>query len=200
MLLENHANLTKLRVTMAAIDPSEEVVVDAADRKPRATLKIITIPSDMLDEDDSELDEDEEDDEDDLEANGGPSDKKLSRKIREAMEEDSEEDDEDMDEDDEEDEAEAQKVLAKLMKASKGKAVAGGDEDEDSEEDDDDDMLGGELDECVVCTLDPEKVGCPSPAPHSLLTQSSNINNLSTSPLPVASVSSSRSLALIQST
>jgi FK506-binding nuclear protein len=122
---------------MAAIDPTEEPMYDEDDterKAPRATLKIVRIPGDMFgdDEDDSE-----DDDEMDL-LNG--------------LGEDSDEDDmEDISEDD----AKAITALKKIMKG-KGKAMAN-DSDKDSDDlDDDEDPL--ELEEVVICTLDPEKV------------------------------------------
>lgn len=140
---------------MAAIDPSEEVISDAAAHKPRATLKVITVPADMLDNDDEDEDDDDDLDDEDEEANGGPSEKTM-KKIRDALAEESDGDsDEEMES---EDEAEAQAVLAKLMKSTKGKSKALDEEDDDESDEDDEDLLGGELDECVVCTLDPEKV------------------------------------------
>lgn len=146
------------RLTMAAIDPTEEPEVEASEsKKPRATLKVVRVPADMLDDDDSDeedyedIDSDEEDS-DDEGVNGGPSEKKIKSKI--AF------DDEDSDSDEEDDavmdDAEAQAVLAKLMAANaKGKAKALDADEDDDDEDEDLDDLG--MDECVLCTLDAEK-------------------------------------------
>ncbi|KIW80311.1 hypothetical protein Z517_06926 [Fonsecaea pedrosoi CBS 271.37] len=162
------------RLTMAAIDPSAEPELDDPDdkRPPRATLKLIRVPDSMLDDDDDDeddedylagLDDDEdedseEDDEDDEEVNGGPSEKKS--KADGAGED--EDEDEDMEgSDDDEVTAEDLAAIAKLTKLmksakAKGKAKAlDGEDDADDEEDEDDEAL--EMDEVVVCTLDPEK-------------------------------------------
>lgn len=144
---------------MAAIDPSEEPEAEATgSKKPRATLKVVRVPADMLDDDDSDEEDyedmdDDEEDSDEEGVNGGPSEKKIKSKIAVA------EEDSDMseDDDDENDDAEAQAVLAKLMAANaKGKAKALGDDDDEDDEDSDLDDLG--MDECVLCTLDAEKV------------------------------------------
>merc|ERR1712000_376196 len=148
------------RVTMAAIDPSADPDFEAADdKKPaRATLKLVRLPFDEDDdEDDSEdedfdldglLDEDEdESDEEDEEVNGGPSEKKTKKQVA---------DEDDEDDDDPEATMKAIKELKKIMMAAKGKGKAvEGEDDEDDEEDSDDESL--ELDEVVICTLDPEK-------------------------------------------
>jgi FK506-binding nuclear protein len=143
---------------MAAIDPSAEPELDDPEdkRPPRATLKLVRVPASMLDDfdddsddDDFDLEDDDEDeddsDEEDEEVNGGPSEKKSKAKTEEDDDEDMEDGDEDED-DDEEDDAEAIAQLAKIMKSIKGKGKA-----VDGEED-------LEMDEVVICTLDPEKV------------------------------------------
>jgi FK506-binding nuclear protein len=179
---------------MAAIDPdaTPEHEDDADTSKPsRSTLKIIRPPPGMdLDEDDEDY-EDEEDesdeDSDDEEINGGPSDKEKAKKLREAaalkeledaMEEDDSEGDGDID------------IKAAISKLIKGKAPAM----DDDEDDEDDESL--ELEEIVVCTLDPEKVRVECYVSHydrTLLTSPrSNTNSRSTSPSPRASESSSR--------
>lgn len=146
------ANLNQFRITMAAIDPSEDISLDASEpnQKPRATLKIVRVPfddSDMDDELESDSDEDSEDDG----INGGPSKKAIKAALEEA------DDMNDSDSEDSEDEAEAQAVLAKLMDAAKkGKSKASDEEESDSDDEDMDESLG--MDECVLCTLDPEKV------------------------------------------
>jgi len=148
---------------MAAIDPSEEPDLEVADdkTKPRATLKLVRVPAEMLedsDDDDEDFEDVDDDDEDsgEEEVNGGPSHKKTEGKKSIKPEED-DEDDEDM-EDDSEDEAAAEALLAKLMKAEKkGKSVALDGEDDDDEDDDDSEESMG-IDEVVICTLDPERV------------------------------------------
>jgi len=159
------------RITMAAIDPSEELELDDSvtgdSPRPRATLKIIRQIIDSDDEDseddesymraligggsDSEEDSDESDDE---ESNGGPSDPTKSKKARkeaalkqllESMKAD--ESDEDM--------ADIANGTdgTKADKKGKGKATS---EDEDSESDSDEE--GGESEEFVLCTLDPAQL------------------------------------------
>lgn len=157
------------RVSMAAIDPSAVPEYDDDDdrKQPRSTLKLIRVPAELFDEDseDSDFDDMEEDEDeestDDDEVNGGLSDPKKSKKgaskrVKDALAEneaangDSEED-EDEDEGDSEDEAAAKAALLKIMK---GKEKANG--DEDISDLDEEDSL--EMEEVVVCTLDPEKV------------------------------------------
>ena len=140
---------------MAAIDPDEtpehEDGVDPS--RPRATLKIIRPPPGLdLDDEDDEDEDDDEEDSDDEETNGGPSDKEKARKLKEAaalkdMEDDDEEDDDD---DDDDEEFDLQAAISKLVK---GKAPATDEDDDDDESDE-----GLDVDEMVVCTLDPEKV------------------------------------------
>jgi FK506-binding nuclear protein len=161
------------RLSMAAIDPTAEPEFGEGDDKktPRATLKLIRVPPELLDDsDDSDYealegddDEDaessgEEEEEEEEEVNGGPSDpsraKKpnnpdLAKSMAKAVAEQKSEDEEEKDDSDEEAAAKAS-----LMKIMKGKGKATGDE-EDGEDDED----GLELEEVVVCTLDPEKVG-----------------------------------------
>jgi FK506-binding nuclear protein len=106
-----------------------------------------------------ELDEDYEDEEDseeesnDEEVNGGPSDKEKAKRLKEAAAlkvlADA------MDEDDSEGEEEEVDIKTAISKLIKGKAPAtDGDSDDDSDEELD-------LEEIVICTLDPEKVGAP---------------------------------------
>lgn len=190
---------------MAAIDPSEEPEHDTAvdKQKVRSTLKVVR----MIDEGDSEDDfEDDEEDseEDDEEVNGGPSTKvpskqEIAKAIADlAAEEDDEDDDEDMDEDSEDEEA-AQALLAKLMKdARKGKSKAVDGEEDDSE---DEDAESVEMDEVVVCTLDPEKV-CSSPIYKTVQANKDrrHTSNHSTWSLLRERRSSSRSLVTLPST
>ncbi|KAE8147329.1 hypothetical protein BDV25DRAFT_160622 [Aspergillus avenaceus] len=142
------------RVSMAAIDPDEEPDFDGLDanKRPRATLKIIRAPPGMdMDESDDEdyEDIDSDEDSDDEELNGGPSDKEKARKLKElaALKE------MEMDEDDEDDEDEEFDLKAAISKLVKGKGPA----TDDDEEDDDESDEGLEVEEMVVCTLDTEK-------------------------------------------
>ena len=162
------------RISMAAVDPDAEPEGDEGAPQ-RATLRIIREPISAEDfgedysdnsEDEDEFDADEmerilaeadsEDDEDEEQVNGGPSDPAKSKKARKAA---------------------AEKEIKKLLngdgmdvdekktngvngvsKKSKGKMPASDeDEDEDDEEDSDEDS-DGEVEEFVICTLDPHKV------------------------------------------
>ncbi len=148
---------------MAAIDPNEDLTGSAPTGKPaRATLKIVREPGFDEDEEDDEVlrriladasDDDDDSDDDDEEVNGSSSDPSKSKKarkeaalgqIKKALEE---QDDHDMELD-----GPANGTISK----GKGKAKATDDDDED--EDSDDDRIGEELEEFVLCTLDPEKV------------------------------------------
>ena len=168
-------NYQKFRVTMAAIDPSAAPQLDSHPEgaAPRATLKLVREPIDDDDESDEDYDdvdairarlsgaisdeededeESEEDDEDsDEEKNGGPSDPARTKKARKeaAMREIKKllEEEEEMDLDNTPNGVNG-------IKANKGKGKAT-DLDEDSSEDED---LEGEMEEFVICTLDPEKV------------------------------------------
>ncbi|RDW85095.1 FK506-binding protein [Coleophoma cylindrospora] len=159
-----------LRITMAAIDPSEPAAEDensTATTRPRATLKIIRQPLSADDEDDEDDEEneaymrallaesssDEESDEEE-EGNAGPSDPAKSKKARKqaALEQlmasikDDEESDEEMEDAD-----------VKKTKKGKGKATDEDEEEDDDEEDSDEDDEDFEIEEFVVCTLDPEQ-------------------------------------------
>ncbi|KAL4869520.1 hypothetical protein BDV12DRAFT_167874 [Aspergillus spectabilis] len=143
------------RVSMAAIDPDETPdFEDDTTRRPRATLKIVRAPPGLdLDEDSEDEDyedDDEEDSEDDEEINGGPSDKEKARKLRAAAA--LKEMEEAMDEDDDSDDGEEFDLKAAISKLVKGKGPATDDDEDDDESDE-----GLELDEMVVCTLDPER-------------------------------------------
>lgn len=160
---------------MAAIDPTEETDDVEDGVKPRATLKIIR-QSSVGDDEDSEDDDDEgsdellralladndsgsdEDSEDDDEANGGPSDPSKSKKalkqaainkIMASMGKD--------DSDEEMEDASAKKA----SKKGKAKAVV---EEEEESEDESEDGEEVEIEEYVLCTLDPENV---SPEDHA---------------------------------
>lgn len=193
------------RLSMAAIDPNAVPEFGEGDEKktPRATLKLIRVPADFFDDDSEdsdyeELEGEEEDEEEESsdgeEVNGGPSDSSRAKKpnktdLVKAIAEQESEDDED-EEDDSDDEAAAKSALMKIMKG-KGKAIGNGDEASDDEED------SLELEEIVICTLDPENVGCGAsfPAQGLRLTSTSITSNLSISLSEKMKRSSSRSLA-----
>ncbi|KAB5536533.1 hypothetical protein GE09DRAFT_1176454 [Coniochaeta sp. 2T2.1] len=151
-----------IRITMAALDPTEAPQADADGNipsVPRATLKILKgrMSDDDEDEDDSYLDGllngdySDEDDSEDEEANGGPSDPSKSKKARQealiqkllASTQAEEDSDEEMDD------------AANGTKSNKGKAKASDEDDDESDEDDEDDDEG--IEEFVVCTLDTER-------------------------------------------
>ncbi|RDW93767.1 FKBP-type peptidyl-prolyl cis-trans isomerase [Aspergillus mulundensis] len=142
------------RVSMAAIDPDETPEFDDDNtRRPRATLRLIRAPPGLDEEDSDYEDEDEDDseeDSDDEEVNGGPSDKEKARKLKEAAYLKELEDA--MSEDEDSDEGEEFDLKAAISKLVKGKAPATDDDDEDDESDE-----GLELEEMVICTLDPER-------------------------------------------
>ena len=192
------------RITMAAIDPTAELEGDEG-AVPRATLKIIR----QIDDDDedsdgdddmglglAEYDDSDEDDEDeDDEVSGGPSDPEKSNKAkREAAQKEIkkllEEDGMDVDDD-----AKPNGVngVVKSTKA-KGKMPASKDDEDEEDEDDleDDDLEGGEIEEFVVCTLDPNKVSnWKLDVISVVLISVRTINKLSTSPSARMSVSGS---------
>lgn len=173
---------------MAAIDPSaapEHTGTVNGDTKPRATLKLVYDANPGQDSDSDEGSDDEEeylkallagresDDEDeneesssdDEEKNGGPSDPSKTRKAQKeaAMQQmmkglaEAQNDNED---EMELDESAQMNGLTKKSKENKGKgkAVAEDTKDESLSEDDTGDSIDG-MEEVVVCTLDPEKVG-----------------------------------------
>ncbi|KAL3962033.1 hypothetical protein ACCO45_003556 [Purpureocillium lilacinum] len=162
------------RITMAALDPTEEPEADDegnVPNVPRSTLRLVKRAFPGLDEDEDDEIDDEymrallaaprttrtRDDED--EPNGGPSDPAKAKKqkqaaaikkLLEAAAAEEEDEDEDMED------AKPNGVKSK----GKGKAPVEDedeDEDEDDEEDSDDDSEGGDLENFVVCTLDTEK-------------------------------------------
>jgi FK506-binding nuclear protein len=170
----------QIRITMAAIDPTEDIADDeeegAPPQRPRSTLKLIKtrVGDSDIDEDDEEDDEalrrmlgigsdedEDDDDEEEAEVNGGPSEPSKSKKtkrangIKELIEatKDASDSDEEMKEAD---------AKANGVKSSKGKGKASDEDEEDSEEEeddsDDDDLEGLDLEQFVVCTLDPESV------------------------------------------
>ncbi|KAK2696077.1 FK506-binding protein 4 [Fusarium oxysporum] len=151
------------RITMAAVDPTEEPEADGEGNiptVPRSTLRLVKRALPGLDEDeDDEIDDeymkallagsDDEEDSDE-EANGGPSDPVKAKKQRQAaaikklLESAQEESDEEMED-------------AKPNGKAKGKAKAT-EEDEDEDDDSDDDSEeGADLENFVICTLDTER-------------------------------------------
>ena len=160
---------------MAAIDPSaapEHTGITADGALARATLKLIRQPIGMGDETDSDEDSNEdnylqklldgvdsdEDEEnpstDDEEKNGGPSDPSKSKKARKAAA--VEQLKKALAENAIEDDMEVDGPNGVVSKSHKGKGKASG--DEDSSEEDDEDSEDLEVEEFVLCTLDPEKV------------------------------------------
>ena len=161
---------------MAAIDPTAAPDYDDVEDKktPRATLKIVRVPSALLDEDSEDEDDEENlangiDDEDeestDEEENGGPSDPEKAKRARKLdlikviaeVKEDANSEDEDEDVSDEE--AAGKKALRML----KGKGKASDEEDDEEASIDLDDVDDLEAEEFVVCTLDPQQVILVSP-------------------------------------
>ena len=205
---------------MAAIDPGAQPDQSAnanGDAPPRATLKIIYDPNgpgqdeesdeDSEDEDylkgllegagSDEDDEDEESSDDEEEKNGGPSDPSKTKKARkQAAVEQMMKALAENDSDDEMDDAPA--ANGELSKRKKGKAKATDlDEEETSDEDD-------EMEELVLCTLDPLKVGGKflkiSHVKSSLTDSSRTTNNHSILLLARTSAHSLRFLELTLST
>ncbi|KAI9725543.1 MAG: peptidylprolyl isomerase fpr4 [Chrysothrix sp. TS-e1954] len=152
------------RITMAAIDPSSHPASNGTvngDVPARATLKMIRLPmDDESDEDDDEEDEEDEEDynmadlldesesdSDDEAVNGGPSDPEKSPKARkEAMVENFKNAVEEAKDDTETD------GINGVDKKNKGKGRA---IDEESEESVDDLASPEDVQELVLCTLDP---------------------------------------------
>ncbi|KAL8683510.1 MAG: hypothetical protein Q9186_000550 [Xanthomendoza sp. 1 TL-2023] len=168
---------------MAAIDPTaapEHTGLANGDAPPRATLKLIYDRNNLIDDDESddgsddqdylkalmegresdEEDEDDEDDEDesssdDEDVNGGPSDPAKSRKARKqaaaeqlmkALAEAVSDDEMEIDG--------INGLSAKKRNKGKGKAMSESEEEHSEEEDGED---GADMEEVVVCTLDPQK-------------------------------------------
>ena len=169
---------------MAAIDPSAEPEFSGtatSDSAVRATLKLVRQPMDMEDDEDDEDEDDEEDEEGDSdednilrtllngalsevehsssdeEKNGGPSDPAKTKKARKeaAFEQLKKALAEDRAESMDVDGAKGTNGIG--AKADKGKVKATGNEPDDSEEGDSEDL---EIEEFVICTLDPSKVRC----------------------------------------
>ncbi|RDL34532.1 uncharacterized protein BP5553_07660 [Venustampulla echinocandica] len=155
------------RITMAAIDPSEPAELEDTPNgtsRPRATLKLIRQVEDSDDEDDEDDEEamrallaqssSDEDSESDEEANGGPSDPSKSKKARKqaALEQLIESLKGDASDEDMED---APNGIVSKKANKKGKAKATSDDEESEDESDDGEDL--DVEEFVLCTLDPEK-------------------------------------------
>ena len=172
----------QFHITMAAIDPSatpEHTGTANGDTPARATVKIIYAPGSPDDDDESDLDSEEaamqmrqllgagsEDDDEDMEStsedgekNGGPSDPSKNKKARKEAaaaqlmkalaQEDS---DEELD-----DSSSSAAINGFPSKKNKGKAkVDPAKYQASSDEESDDDV--GELEELVLCTLDPNQV------------------------------------------
>lgn len=152
------------RITMAAIDPSEAAEVQETANgttRPRATLKIVRQPQGSNDDEESqeymrallaESDSDDDSEEEEEETNGGPSDPTKSKKARKAaalqqlMESLGGDSDDDIED-----------APSGTKAAKKGKAKASSDDEEESDEESDDDEEEIEVEEFVLCTLDPEK-------------------------------------------
>ena len=158
---------------MAAIDPSADPELTEKVSIPRATLKLIRRPINPGDDEEEDEDDDDDDDDDDdslqallngdmddeddesesdEEANGGPSDPSKTKKARQeaavrALKETME---------DSEDGKKLTNGVNGASNKGKGKAVALDDSDE--EDSNDEDLLEPELEEFVLCTLDPNQV------------------------------------------
>ena len=156
---------TKSRATLKLVydtNPGQDSDSDEGSDEEEEYLKALLAGRESEDEDEDEEDESSSDDE---EKNGGPSDPSKSKKARKeaamlllmkAITEGQDADEDEMDVD------ESPKVngLSKKNKANKGKgkAVAEDSDEESLGEDDTEDSMDG-MQEVVVCTLDPEKVG-----------------------------------------
>ncbi|TQV97287.1 hypothetical protein V2A60_000090 [Cordyceps javanica] len=156
------------RITMAAVDPTEEPEADEdgnIPKIPRSTVRLVKRAFPGLDDDeDDEIDDEymkallaaSDDDDEDDEENGGPSDPSKSKKsnqaaaIKKLLAATQDDDDEDMED-----------APAKSKGKGKGKAAEeeddDDDEDDDEDDDDEDDEEGADLENFVICTLDTEK-------------------------------------------
>ncbi|CAN8099784.1 unnamed protein product [Discula destructiva] len=165
------AGTVNIRLTMAAIDPTEDVEDDGQPpRRPRSTLKLIKQDYDNMgdsdddDDDDSEsemlrdllMNGDDSDEGDDEETNGGPSDPTRSKKalkaarLQELLDATNDDDDEDSDEemaDDEPQTKNGKKALANGKAKGKGKEKAIVAKDEEEEDDDEEDESDDEEDD-----------------------------------------------------
>lgn len=205
---------------MAAIDPSaapKRTGTANGDAPARATLKIIYEPVDPTEDSDDDSEkgylqqllqasqeesEDEESSSDEDEKNGGPSDPSKSKKARkQAAVEQMMKSLADENSEDEKTVHSATKTNGELSKVKKGKGKAT-EEDDESSEDEDGESLNDDLEELVLCTLDPTKVCAPffqmMKAQHSFYHVRITNSHL-ISPLVRISVHISRFLELIQS-
>lgn len=159
----------KFRITMAAIDPTAEPQMESDDSHVRSTLKLIREQPDeddesddgdyddieaikarlagvISDDEDEDMSDDDEDSED--EKNGGPSDPAKTKQARkEAMTkllQDAINDEMELDN--------APNGVNGTKSKGKGKAL----DDDDSSSDDEE--WDGEMEQFVICTLDPQKV------------------------------------------
>ena len=187
-----------VHITMAAIDPFESVDENAPVAQPMpdnktqlATLRMMVLqpPTDSDDDEDEDEDEDDQgfnvanmlaDDssDDDDEPNGGPSDpdkspsarqKKAYKDLKQAL---AEHDEQDVGPDGINRSADKLKSSPK----GKGKAASADDSDDmdlDELEDDDDEDGPGEVQEHVLCTLDPNSVSNQLTVQHFALQHSS---------------------------
>lgn len=158
---------TKSRATLKLVydaNPEPDSDSDEGSDEEEEYLKALLAGRESENEDEDD-DEDDESSSDDEEKNGGPSDPSKSKRARKeaamlammkaiAEGQDASEDEMSMDE--------SPKVNGVSEKSKenkgKGKAVAEDLEDESLGEDDTEDSMDG-MEEVVVCTLDPEKVG-----------------------------------------
>lgn len=167
---------SQFRITMAAIDPSVAAEVQETANgtaRPRATLKIVRQPQGSEDDEESQEymrallaesdSEDDSEEEEEEETNGGPSDPNKSKKARKAAALQQLMETLGGDSDDEMEDAPSGTKAAK-----KGKAKASSDDEEESDEESDEDDEEIEVEEFVLCTLDPEKVN--NTACHFLIT------------------------------
>jgi len=178
---------------MAAIDPTANA---EGDGPKLATLKIVHRPfatefkfGDYLDdyEEDSEDDEDDEEEEEEEEETPKKSDKKNAAKAIQKLL----------------DEASAMEVDSKKggKKNAKKAAKEDSEEEDDEEDSDDEDDEDVEVEESVVCTLDPARVSsCPESTINYCADTPSFTNNHLTLSLPKAKKSCSRQAAPSQST
>ncbi|OLN94320.1 FK506-binding protein 4 [Colletotrichum chlorophyti] len=157
------------RITMAAIDPTEQPEADSEGNipsVPRSTLRLVKqrFGDDLEANEDEEIDDeylksliaandDDEDSDDDDEPNGGPSDPSKSKKqkqadaIKKLIEAVGEEEESDEDMED----------AKPNGKSKKGKGKASDDDDDEEEDSDDEDDEGLDLENFVICTLDTER-------------------------------------------
>ncbi|KAI9903038.1 hypothetical protein N3K66_002390 [Trichothecium roseum] len=148
------------RITMAAVDPTEEPEADDSGKVPtvaRSTLRIVKQAIPGLEDEDDEIDDDlaallgGDDESDEDEPNGGPSDpakvkkQKQAAALRKLIEAAQEEEDDD---------EEMEDAKPNGIKG-KGKAARGDASDDDESDDDSED--GADLENFVLCTLDTEK-------------------------------------------